>query len=404
MESSNNCFYFSNYKTFKSAEVASKYFIDLNERFKNKEEDKSFFPEIKEIKNKMENTLKIQMLKNKFTNSEKNSDFIYRLEWMIVHLNSLMFKNQKINFEDDCINNFNTKVDLNYLENKIENEKILRSLLQGKENLSLYEELKKYKESIMIPKEEYEETFKKLVNEVLNLVKIDELNGAKLDQNYIDDINMTFEATCEPVSKKLSKMIVNIARPISYDKAQQLAAHELTHHFQFILMEDLIEKFPEMDIIKDSLALSMLLEGGAELAVDLIYDKETRFNSLRNLLSKKFSDNDISKILEIESIIWKGSWPIIIDLSKKYLNNEITKDELIHFLQEKAYKPHNSWPNADFIEEYRAYVQSYGWGRELIARYLDSNNSLNMKGYIEFMKRPLTPQRMQQSLDKNKLL
>jgi hypothetical protein len=36
-------------------------------------------------------------------------------------------------------------------------------------------------------------------------------------------------------------MIVNIARPISFDKAQQLAAHELTHHFQFILMEDLIK-------------------------------------------------------------------------------------------------------------------------------------------------------------------
>ncbi len=205
---------------------------------------------------------------------------------------------------------------------------------------------------------------------------------------------MCFEASCEPISKGESKMIVNISRPISYDKAQQLAAHEITHHIQFVLMQNLIDNFHEFEIIKDSPAFSMLLEGGAELAVDLIYDFSTRKNSLKKLLNKDISDRELEKILEIESLTWKYIWPTIITFSKKFLDDEITKDELINLLEEKAYKLNNSWPNADFIQEYRAYVQSYGYGRELISSYLKSKNTLNLDGYVEYMRRPLPPTRM----------
>jgi len=298
--------YFYNYNIFKSAELASKNFIELNEKYKINRMDTNILNDLILARNKLEYTLKIQLFINKYFNSQKIEDFIYRLEWMLVHLNSLNINNKQLNFDEDCLINFDTTIDKEYLKDNTETlHKKLRDLISLEENGSLIEMLSKFKANIMIPKENYENTFRKLIKEVLESVTIDELKSTKLIVEFIDDISMCFEATCEPFSKGVSKMIVNIARPISYDKAQQLAAHELTHHFQFILMQDLIEKFPEMNIIKDSMPLSMLLEGGAELAVDLIYDYQSRFKSLRNLLPDKFSDKDIQTILDVEKITWK---------------------------------------------------------------------------------------------------
>ena len=392
-----------NSKTFRSADDASKSFIEKINQHKATNEKERIRAELLSLKLKMENTLSVQGVLNHIIKNKNRDDFIYRLEWMIASLQQFkIIEGEKVSFESDCLHNFDTIVDPKYLTDDSQRLHLkLRELIGMSKQQELYKQLDEFKKNYMIPKIQYESVFRKLVEEVLITTNsIKELVNSNIVQEYVDDFSICFEATCEPISKGKSKMVVNIARPISYDKAQQLAAHELTHHMQFVLMEEIIEKFPEMKIIQDMGVLSMLHEGGAELAVDLIYDSRKRKASLRNLLPETFKDSDISKILEIESLTWKGSWSHIILIARKFLNNQIDKQELVNQLEEITFKPNNSWPNADFIENNRAYIQSYGWGRELIARYLISNNEYNLEGYVKFMKRPLPPSKLSNLISK----
>lgn len=306
----------------------------------------------------------------------------------------------KMSFEKESKFKFNTNVPEDYLSQTIDEEK-LNTLLnklykeefetENKNLKNLSDKVNYHKKKFEIKKDDYKKKFSYLIEEVMGIFnsEIDTLKYSNLKIQYYDDPNSSVEASCEPIGDSTSLMSVNLSRPISYDKAQQLASHELTHHVQFVLTEKMFINFPEMKIIQDSMPFSMLLEGGAELAVDLIYTDVIRAASLSKVVS--LSEDKIKTILEIERLTWGESWPKIINLSKSFINNEISKDQLIEDLEIKCFKPHNSWPNADFIQSYRTYIQSYGWGKELIRRYLEKQGKLNLKGYIEFMKKPLTP-------------
>ena len=203
-------------------------------------------------------------------------------------------------------------------------------------------------------------------------------------------------------------MVVNIARSISYDKAQQLAVHELTHHFQIGLMErHLYDKCPEMRVLPDMGPMGIVLEGGAEAMVELYFDPqaggvvsrvadlEKRMPSVRNLSAEK--------ILQIERISWFGLWSTVIRIAKDYQDEKISKDECMRQMLEQALKRHDSWPNADFFDEVGAYTLGYGYGKELILDYCRHMAAKKQDGsvveeYIELMKRPLLPSQMKRAL------
>ena len=147
--------------------------------------------------------------------------------------------------------------------------------------------------------------------------------------SIIFDILIVYQATCEPINSIESRMVVNIARPITYDKAQQLALHELTHHVQFVLMSrHLYPSYPEMAVAFDDGPMGMLLEGGAEAAVDLLMSTEERVIDLSSRLPLSLRPR-AANIVAVERITWHGLWQCSIRIAREFIDGRLTKAEAI---------------------------------------------------------------------------
>ena len=192
-------------------------------------------------------------------------------------------------------------------------------------------------------------------------------------------------------------MVVNLARPVTYDKAQQLAVHELTHHMQFVLMDRHLYHFPEMRVTLDDGPMGMLLEGGAEVAVDLFFPPGNlaRQEDLAERLPGPLK-SCAAHMLAVERLTWSGLWSANIRIAKQLIDGEISPQHARHAMLTVALKPDSSWPNVAFFQEYGAYTQSYGWGKQLIMDYLrtQAQHATLLDAYIAFAKRPPTPGRM----------
>lgn len=323
-----------------------------------------------------------------------------------------MNSQRKLTFDEQCRLLFNTDVDRDYLSDSVTRKlhaRLSELLPVSEPKAELFERYREFRKQMIIPKNQYEPQFRGLIGDVLKKIEahVPELVTAHVVQRYVDDSTLCFEATCEAKATNQSEMLVNISRPITFDKAQQLAAHELTHHMQFVLMQrHLYNKYPEMCVSLDEGPMGMLLEGGAELAVDLLFPPEERVRDLVQRVPESLRPL-VVKALEVERISWAGLWQCSIRIAKDMIDGHISKDEAQRLMLELALKDNDSWPNVDFIEQYGAYIQSYGWGKELLRRYLTAQLEMRnvqvdertlMEAYVEFVKRPVTPANMAKAL------
>ena len=165
-------------------------------------------------------------------------------------------------------------------------------------------------------------------------------------------------------------MVVNLARPVTYDKAQQLAVHELTHHMQFVLMDRHLYHFPEMRVALDDGPMGMLLEGGAEVAVDLFFPPGNlaRQEDLAKRLPGPLK-SCAAHMLAVERLTWSGLWSASIRIAKQLMDGEISPQHARHAMLTVALKPDSSWPT-------------------------QTQHATLLDAYIAVAKRPPTPGRM----------
>ena len=333
-----------------------------------------------------------------------DSDATYRLEWMAAQLTNMTAKLAKtpMNFDAQCRLLFDTQIDSAYLD-------LSRTAAQHRElerllpidpavpGAPLHERFLAYREQFLIPKTSYEPFFRRLFDDCVRRMveKVPELAHTRVTQKYIDDPTQCFEATCEAAGHDQSTMLVNLARPITYDKAQQLAMHELTHHMQFMLMEQHLYRFPEMRATLEDGPMGMLMEGGAEVAVDLFLPPAARQQDLTERLPGPLKQH-ASHLLAVENLTWSGLWSASISIAKQLVDGELSPEQARHAMLAVALKPDNSWPNVVFFQEYGAYTQSYGWGKQLILDYLrtQTQHATLLDAYVAFAKRPPTPSKM----------
>lgn len=371
---------------------------------------------------------------------------VYRLDWMKTNLICISSQLQgqqgsgqdcegtnkpRLTYEEESAVLYDTTVDPSYFDpSTTQTAHVnLDSFLpkKSKKTQTLHERHQKYLEKLMIPKKHYETTFRNLVDNVLSecVAIIPELKTARLRQEYIDDIQECYEAYVMPSHHqapedtslrgrlKESKMVVNLARSISYDKAQQLAVHELTHFIQFVLFEEHLYRYcPEMRVVVEVFEegpMSFLMEGGAELFVELFYDGSSPRRD-RQIELQSFIPNhilrlpyyDAATISAIEQISWFGLWPTCARIARDLHNGVLDKETAQQQLLQQALKRPDSWPNADFFEQVGAYSLGYCYGKELIKEYCQhqarNNGTTVMEEYVRMMKRPLTPSNMQRAI------
>ena len=375
---------------------------------------------------------------------------IYRLEWMKANLRSVLTdltalqeqtqnaKSRNMTYEQEASILYDSYIEPSYFD-KAHTEQVharLDALLPkpnktNSNEASLFDRHTQYMAPLLIPKQKYKGFFCDLVDSVmLQCIKlIPELATAKLHQEYIDDPKETAEAYVTADSLKdpprQSRMVVNIARAITYDKAQQLAVHELTHFVQAVLMEDyLYPSCPEFRVAPELGPMGIVLEGGAEFFVQQYYDGskdpardrradlETRVP--HHILARPGYSPDA--ILAIEDCTWSCLWSTCIRIARDLHNDVVDQSTAERQLQEEALKRADSWPNVHFFEQVGAYSHGYGYGRELIHVYCQhmvdqkrkrkgggAGTTSLMEEYIRFMKRPLTPGQIRRIVGAKKL-
>jgi hypothetical protein len=247
--------------------------------------------------------------------------------------------------------------------------------------------------------EMYEKIFDECINYTINKYRpySNPINKLKID--YYNDITDSAEAYAQRIDRYSSVIRCNKARSISIIKVQQLTAHEATHHFQYCFLDDIIKDHPEFELREYSRNMyGYLLEGGAEVAVDLIFPYEERKNHLINkllpLINRETSNEEVEILMKIDSLTTK-LWPGYIKTAKMYLNSEISEENSDRIMLEKYLKPKESWPNTLFFKNVRTYIGSYGWGKERIIEYLGLNsindNKKAFEKFILFLKKMIIP-------------
>uniref|UniRef100_A0A0G4H6L0 Uncharacterized protein n=1 Tax=Chromera velia CCMP2878 TaxID=1169474 RepID=A0A0G4H6L0_9ALVE len=64
------------------------------------------------------------------------------------------------------------------------------------------------------------------------------------------------------------------------------------------------------------------------------------------------------------------------------VDGRISKEAAMEVMQEKGLKPESSWPNTSFFQATKAYSLGYGWGKELILRFLRARMELRKRGRL----------------------
>eukprot|EP01006_Ploeotia_vitrea_P028738 TRINITY_DN61378_c0_g2_i2.p2 TRINITY_DN61378_c0_g2~~TRINITY_DN61378_c0_g2_i2.p2 ORF type:complete len:460 (+),score=51.82 TRINITY_DN61378_c0_g2_i2:25-1404(+) len=416
-------------------DAISREYIAIGSKRETKDEaGTDLLPEIQELMEKITSSLesaeKLRVLQ------PLDELGLYRLQWMQAQLRAMAFNLQsddskaEADFDSYCAAVFDTHVSPDYyapgiikklhrqLEEALETEGM--GLGQGLTTApvstggTLFEKYTKFRSKFTIPEERYETVFRNVMADVdVRAWNHFDLTDCQLQQKYIHDITHGAEAWCEPVKdrKLTSLMTVNTARPITAEKAQQLAAHESTHHFQFVSMQkNVFKQCPEMEVEVSPGPLDMVLEGGAEVAVDLLYPTEERRNHLiRSVLPKMGRNydehlNKVDKLLQVDSIT-TSLWRAIVAVGRDFQNHKIEKETAREQLVNETMRADNSWPNIAFMEQWGAgYLQTYSWGKHLIKTYLEikakENGSTVLHEFVEFTKTPQLPSVMHRYVEK----
>uniref|UniRef100_A0A0G4H5Y7 Uncharacterized protein n=1 Tax=Chromera velia CCMP2878 TaxID=1169474 RepID=A0A0G4H5Y7_9ALVE len=212
---------------------------------------------------------------------------LFRLDWIRAHSTALtayierVVDTRSMSFDEEALRLYDTTVDSDYLDPSVVQMILdrLASMLEREKGESLFEKYQSMRGRFGIPKQSYETIFKTVLEDAQEVDSrmCDHPPEASLAVIAYENPSDPAEAYCEPSRGVLlkSSMRLNLARPITAEKCQQLAAHEGNHHTQFVSLANLAETFPEwalfVYLFVDFCALNFLLEGAAELAVELIF-------------------------------------------------------------------------------------------------------------------------------------
>lgn len=382
--------------------------------------------EIIEIKNKNNSadvTDKINSLQGfisqlrEYKEKDDSEYSLYRNRWTTYLLSSYINKSNNENENGSCQSgnlSFNQESELFYQTTVNESyfneiDSVLNKIHTILEGIKLddekpYETYNRFVKSFDIPDEKYEEIFENCITYTIDKFKAHANPLNKLKIEFYHDINDPAEAYADRIEAYFSYIKCNKARKISIIKVQQLTAHEATHHYQFTFLDDIISSYPEFHLADYSMNLySYLLEAGAEVAVDLIFPYKERREHLEKvllpLICRSTSSNEIDILMKLDYLTTKV-WAGYINTAMKYLNKEISFEESNRIMHEKYFKQENSWPNTLFFKNFGSYIGSYGWGKQLILKYLNIKEGNIKENYeiekdfqtfIEFQKKIVIP-------------
>ena len=373
-------------------------------------------------------------LKSIQTNNETTNTIINnRYDWMRAILTSLNTKLKQIlhptdlSFDEESRKLYDIQVPNSYT-NQTPIDKYFHQLMNilnitqtqyTNDPTIIYQKYSSFRNQYQISDHHYQTIFSFILQDVQDMFKskfssstASILEQSTLQEIYFNDPSNSAEAYCSYKGNMKSTMHMNIARKITIEKCQQLTTHELTHHIHYVLLESIRKKYPEWQVGLHGNALAFVMEGCAELAVDLIWKKNERIKYLQEKILPLMGidegrNEDMVKLIEMDQIVTE-LWGLYTLVGKQVVSGEISEEDADWRMKYVGMKDRMSWPNVAFFKSYRSYIAGYGYGKLLIKQYLEAIGGCDegnvdyydcmWSEFEKFLIVPMTPQKMQNAV------
>jgi hypothetical protein len=175
---------------------------------------------------------------------------------------------------------------------------------------------------------------------------------------------------------------VNIDLPIYVDRAVDLACHEgyPGHHVYNVLLEKTFVRdrgWVEFSVYPLRSPQSLIAEGSANYGIDIAFPRAERLQFERSVifptagLNAASVDDYYAVLSLVDRLSYAGN-----EAARRYLNGEIDAAAAAKWLERYGlYSPPRAQQRMRFVDQYRSYVINYNLGKEMVARYVESQSN-----------------------------
>ncbi len=175
---------------------------------------------------------------------------------------------------------------------------------------------------------------------------------------------------------------VNTDLPIFVDRAIDLACHEgyPGHHVYNVLLEKTLVRdrgWVEFSVYPLRSPQSLIAEGSANYGIDIAFPRaETApvraLSDLSDGWSQRSAVDDYYAVLSlVDRLSYAGN-----EAARRYLNGQIDAAAAAKWLERYGlYSPPRAQQRMRFVDQYRSYVINYNLGKDMVARYVESQSN-----------------------------
>jgi hypothetical protein len=174
---------------------------------------------------------------------------------------------------------------------------------------------------------------------------------------------------------------VNTDLPIFVDRAIDLACHEgyPGHHVYNVLLEKTLVRdrgWVEFSVYPLRSPQSLIAEGSANYGIDIAFPRAERMQLERTVifpaagLDPSAVENYYAVLSLIDRLSYAGN-----EAARRYLNGRIDSAAAAKWLERYGlYSAPRAQQRVRFIDQYRSYVINYNLGKDMVARYVESES------------------------------
>jgi len=257
--------------------------------------------------------------------------------------------------------------------------KELESRLPGQGTLS--ERLDRFRAGFVIPKDRLDATFKAAIEGCRSrtVAHLQLPPGESFIVEYVT--NKSWSGYNWYQGNYRSIIQVNTDLPIFADRAIDLACHEgyPGHHVYNVLLEKMLVRdrgWVEFSVYPLRSPQSLIAEGSANYGIDIAFPRPERLQFERTVifptagLDPAAVESYYAVLSLTDRLSYAGN-----EAARRYLDGQIDAAAAAQWLERYGlYSPPRAQQRIRFIDQYRSYVINYNLGKDMVARYVESES------------------------------
>jgi hypothetical protein len=258
--------------------------------------------------------------------------------------------------------------------------KELESRLPGQGTLT--ERFERFRSEFIIPKDRLDATFTAAIEGCRSRTRahVSLPPGESFTVEYVTDKSWSGYNWYQGNYRSIIQ--VNTDLPIFAERAIDLACHEgyPGHHVYNVLLEKMLVRdrgWVEFSVYPLRSPQSLIAEGSANYGIDVAFPRPERLDFERAVifptagLNPAGVENYYTVLSLVDRLSYAGN-----EAARRYLNGEFDAAAAERWLERYGLSsPPRAQQRIRFIDQYRSYVINYNLGKDMVARYVESESS-----------------------------